>query len=107
MKTRSMLAALVALALALPGALGAQDRRGDDRRTGGGYMGILFGWEDDDDVAIVRDVIAQSPADRAGVRRGDEVVRLNGHAATEDAVDDLRDGLKPGDSVRLTLRRDG
>jgi len=107
MKTRSMLAALVALALALPGALRAQDRHGGDRRPEGGYMGILFGWDDDDGVAIVRDVIPQSPADRAGVRRGDEVVRLNGHAATEDAVDDLREGLKPGDSVRLTLRRDG
>lgn len=106
MKTRSMLAALVALALALPGALGAQDR-GGDRRPGGGYMGILFGWNDDDDVAVVRQVIPQSPADRAGVRQGDTVVRLNGHAATEDAVDDLREGLKPGDSVRLTLRRDG
>lgn len=107
MKTRSMLAALVALALALPGALGAQDRRGDDRRPGGGYMGILFAWDDDDDVAIVRDVVPESPADRAGVRRGDEIVRLNGHAATEEAVDDLREALKPGDSVRLTVRRDG
>ncbi|HET7460344.1 MAG TPA: PDZ domain-containing protein [Longimicrobium sp.] len=107
MKTMRWLAALVALALALPCALGAQDRRGDDGRTGGGYMGILFSWNDDDDVAIVRDVVPESPADRAGIRRGDQVVRLNGRAPTEDAVDDLRDDLKPGDSVRLTIRRDG
>lgn len=107
MKTMRWLAALVALALALPGALGAQDRRGDDRRTGGGYMGILFSWGDDDDVAIVRDVVPESPADRAGIRRGDQVVRLNGNAPTEDAVDDLREDLKAGDNVRLTIRRDG
>ncbi|HET7233640.1 MAG TPA: PDZ domain-containing protein [Longimicrobium sp.] len=106
MKIRIWLAALVALALALPGALGAQDRRGDEGRAGSGYMGILFGW-DDDGTASVRDVIPESPAARAGVRRGDVVVRLNGRAPTEDAVDALREGLKPGDTVRLTVRRDG
>jgi len=106
MKTRSWLAALVALALALPGALGAQDRGGDERRAGGGYMGILFGW-DEQGKAEVRDVVPGSPADRAGVRRGDEVVRLNGRAADEDAVDALRDRLDRGDTVRLVLRRDG
>lgn len=105
MKTPRLLAAIVALALALPGALHAQDRRGDDR-AGGGYMGILFGW-DDGGTATVRDVIPRSPADQAGVRRGDTVVRLNGRAATEDAVDDLREHLDRGDTVRLTLRRDG
>ncbi|HEX9935601.1 MAG TPA: hypothetical protein VGB15_00710, partial [Longimicrobium sp.] len=69
MKTRSWLAALVALAIALPGALGAQEGRGVDRRAGGGYMGILFGW-DDSGTASVRDVVPESPAARAGVRRG-------------------------------------
>lgn len=106
MKTRNWLAALVALAIALPGALGAQDRRDDDRRTGGGYMGILFGW-DDRGTATVRDVVPESPAARAGVRRGDVVVRLNGRAPTEEAVDDLRERLESGDEVRLVLRRDG
>lgn len=106
MKTRSWLAALVALALALPGALGAQDRGGEERRTGGGYMGILFGW-DEQGKPEVRDVVPGSPADRAGVRRGDEVVRLNGRAADEDAVDALRERLDRGDTVRLVLRRDG
>ncbi|HEU4559348.1 MAG TPA: PDZ domain-containing protein [Longimicrobium sp.] len=106
MKTRSWLAALVALAIALPGALGAQDRRDEDPRVGGGYMGILFGW-DDRGTATVRDVVPESPADRAGVRRGDVVVRVNGRAPTEDAVDDLRERLERGDTVRLVLRRDG
>jgi S1-C subfamily serine protease len=106
MKTRSWLAALVALALALPGALGAQDRGGEERRAGGGYMGILFGWDEQGKVEV-RDVVPGSPADRAGVRRGDEVVRLNGRAADEDAVDALRERLDRGDTVRLVLRRDG
>ncbi|HYH79609.1 MAG TPA: PDZ domain-containing protein [Longimicrobium sp.] len=106
MKTRNWLAALVALALALPGALSAQDRPGDERRTGGGYMGILFGW-DEQGRAEVRDVVPGSPADRAGVRRGDEVVRLNGRTADEDAVDDLREELDSGETVRIVLRRDG
>ncbi len=105
MKTRIWLAALVALAVALPGALGAQDR-GEGRRAGGGYMGILFGWDEQGN-AEVRDVVPGSPADRAGVRRGDVVVRLNGRAADEDAVDALRERLDRGDTVRLVLRRDG
>ncbi len=52
-------------------------------------------------------MVPGSPADRAGVRRGDEVVRLNGRTPDEDAVDALRERLDRGDTVRLVLRRDG
>jgi S1-C subfamily serine protease len=97
-KIRNWLAAL-ALAASLPAAAHAQDR-------GNGYMGILFG-RDDDDAARVEEVMPGSPADRAGIREGDVVVRLNGHAATEDAIDDLREHLAVGQTVRLRVRRDG
>jgi S1-C subfamily serine protease len=102
MSVRRWLAAL-ALALALPGALRAQEGEG---RQGSGYMGIYFGWSDDGR-AEVREVVRGSPADRAGVRAGDVVVRLNGRAPTREAVDALREGLNRGDSVRLRVRQDG
>jgi predicted metalloprotease with PDZ domain len=97
-KIRTWLAA-VALALAVPAAARAQDR-------GNGYMGILFGDGDNGGVRV-EEVLPGSPADRAGIREGDVVVRLNGHAATQDAVEDLRDHLSRGDTVRLRIRRDG
>jgi predicted metalloprotease with PDZ domain len=97
-KIRTWLAA-VALAFILPAAARAQDR-------GSGYMGILFGREDDNAARVER-VVRGSPADRAGIRAGDVVVRLNGRAATEQAIDDLRDRLDRGDTVRLRVRRDG
>ena len=98
MKIRSWLAA-VALALALPAAARAQER-------GTGYMGILFD-RAGVDAARVEQVIPGSPADRAGIREGDVVVRLNGRTATATAIDDLREHLGRGDTVRLRVRRDG
>lgn len=98
MKIRTWLAA-VALALAVPAAARAQDR-------GNGYMGILFG-DGDEGWVRVDEVLPGSPADHAGIREGDVVVRLNGRAATQEAVEGLRDHLSRGDTVRLRIRRDG
>ncbi|HEV7589369.1 MAG TPA: PDZ domain-containing protein [Longimicrobium sp.] len=103
MNVRRWLLAALVLALALPGALRAQDA---EARRGSGYMGIYFGW-DDQGRAEVREVVRGSPADRAGVRSGDLVVRLNGRAPTRQAVDELRESLDRGDSVRLRVRHDG
>jgi S1-C subfamily serine protease len=102
MNARRWLAAL-ALALAVPGALRAQEGEG---RRGSGYMGIYFGWSDDGRTEV-REVVRGSPADRAGIRSGDVVVRLNGRAPTREAVDELRETLDSGDSVRLRVRHDG
>lgn len=100
MKMRTMLAA-VALAVALPGAARAQERHAA-RDTG--YLGIYFGWNDNDARTEVREVAPGSPAARAGIHQGDVIVRLNGHAATRDAVGDLREHLERGDTVRLRVR---
>ena len=102
MNARRWLAAVALAALALPGALRAQDR---EARRGSGYMGIFFEWQDGR--TEVREVVRGSPADRAGIRGGDEVVRLNGRAPTREAVDELRETLDEGQTVRLRVRRDG
>ena len=103
MNARRWLLAALALALALPGALRAQET---EAPRGTGYMGIYFAW-DDQGRTEVREVVRGSPADRAGVRSGDLVVRLNGRAPTRQAVDELRESLDRGDSVRLRVRHDG
>jgi membrane-associated protease RseP (regulator of RpoE activity) len=110
MKLR-LLAAALALGAALPAAGAAQE---NDRveivemRPTSAWMGIRFGWEDGRaNEARVDRVMRGSPAERAGVREGDVVVRLNGAAPTEDAVERLSRGLDAGDTVRLVLRQGG
>jgi hypothetical protein len=55
-------------------------------------------------------VLAGSPAAKAGVREGDEVLTLDGApvvSLTPDAVSDVLDRGKPGSRHALELKRDG
>jgi C-terminal processing protease CtpA/Prc len=106
------LGAALALLGTLPAA--AQDRREPDpvRRTvyraaePRGWLGISLDWSGSGERPVtVLAVAPESPADRAGVMRGDTVVRMDGEAASADAVRRLNPA--PGDTVRLRLRRDG
>lgn len=106
MRMRSWLAALL-LAAALPAAAWAQEGHAHgDVAQRGGWLGILFDFDSAGGTRVAR-VVPGSPAERAGVRQGDQVLRVNGRAATEDAVGGLRDHLQRGDTVRLRVRQDG
>jgi S1-C subfamily serine protease len=111
MKIRAWVLGLAVAAAVLPAAAPAQvEIRRQERveRLGSGWMGIQFQWDGEDArEARVRDVVDESPAERAGIRAGDVIVRINGQPATEEAVDRLREGLDEGESVRLAVRRDG
>ena len=90
---------LLAAMLAAPASLAAQP-------GGRGWMGVSFDWDSAGArEARVADVVPGSAAERAGVRRGDVVVRVNREAATERAIDRLREELEVGDTVRLRIRR--
>src|SRR5947209_2007646 len=57
---------------------------------------------------VVREVAADSPADRAGVRPGDQLLLADGFSPRDDA--ELAEGLarkSPGEAVRLVLSRQG
>jgi predicted metalloprotease with PDZ domain len=114
MRLRAFLAAAaLAAAGVLPAAAAAQVEvrvPGDERLAvvQRAWLGIRFAWEERDDrQARVAEVMEGSPAERAGVRAGDVVLSIDGRPATEEAVDDLREGLDEGDRVRLRLRREG
>lgn len=58
--------------------------------------------------ALVNNVQADGPADRAGLERGDVIVAVDGQAVENG--NDLRNTIaetRPGDEVRLTVVRDG
>ncbi len=66
-----------------------------------------------DDALRITQIIPGSPAERAGLREGDLLVSLAGtelpvgEEAMKDADQRLREELKSGESVRLTISRDG
>jgi putative serine protease PepD len=70
------------------------------------YLGIAM--EEDEGGVRVAEVREGTPADRAGVRAGDVVLRAGGERIAR--ATDLRravDARKPGDELELELRRDG
>lgn len=53
-------------------------------------------------------VVAGSPADKAGIRRGDIITHVNGKEVKDTApLATQLNQFKPGDEVELTLVRDG
>ena len=58
--------------------------------------------------ALVGDVFANSPADKAGLKRGDVIVEFNGQeVATNEQLPKLVGAVKPGVSVKVKVMRDG
>lgn len=78
----------------------------------GGYIGIRF---DDERITssgkttarvIITDVSEGSPAAKAGLRDGDEILRINGLAATNGKFAAIARTLAEGDTVKLRVKRD-
>jgi C-terminal processing protease CtpA/Prc len=54
----------------------------------------------------VIDVVAKGPAAVAGIKAGDEILAVDGHAAQKITLSNLREKLRsrPGTKVRLTIK---
>lgn len=70
------------------------------------WLGVIVSWFGDEGV-IVQQVFADSPADEAGVKRGDIITAIGGEdiRSISDLLTRLEDSA-PGDEVTLTLLRD-
>jgi predicted metalloprotease with PDZ domain len=109
---RLALTILLGLAL-LPLAANAQERTTRIISVGKrGWLGIGYDFtatsRDGKTTATltVKDVIKDSPADRAGVKIGDQIVRIDGQPISEEFVA-LSRRLEPGSTVQLRLASGG
>jgi membrane-associated protease RseP (regulator of RpoE activity) len=55
---------------------------------------------------VVGEVVSGSPAAEVGLQAGDTLVLINGDEASPRSFDELRSGLRAGDPIRLSIRRD-
>src|SRR5256885_14958578 len=91
-----VLSALLAAVGPAPAAVGEQ-----------GYIGVQIKKNDNGDGILVVMAIAAGPADMAGIRGTDVIVKLNGkkvEGELNDFVQAIRD-TKPGETVVLTVLR--
>lgn len=75
------------------------------RPAGAGYLGVRL--DDGDGGIVLSDVVTNSPADEAGLKAGDGVLQINGRKVkTSDEFLKILWKCKPGEKVRLTVRRE-
>jgi len=75
-----------------------------------GWLGVVVSSDDEQEGkgARIEDVEEDSPADEAGLKRGDRILEIDGKSV-EDAYD-VRHAIgrmNPGDSIRILIGRDG
>lgn len=87
----------------------ASSSRADEPK---GRIGVKLKIEDGKIVVV--EPIADSPADKAGVKTGDVFRKINDYKVKDNAeADDLMDAIKevgkyePGEKIKLTVERDG
>jgi putative serine protease PepD len=69
------------------------------------YLGVSLA---DDGAATVREVQNNTPASRAGLKAGDQVVGVDGKSiSTGDELREVIDSHKPGDKLTLSIKRNG
>ncbi len=106
-KSKTSLLLILLLALAAPAA--AQQWR---QAPPTGWLGVTLQptWMLDNGhcrpAVMVTRVVRGAPAERAGIREGDLLLRVNGLGAVEEGLDWMANRLEPGDTVRLAVRRD-
>ncbi|MEW6369215.1 MAG: PDZ domain-containing protein [Acidobacteriota bacterium] len=103
--TRSLVASAVVVVLAVGYA--SFTALADNEGTAGKerpWLGVALG--DEDGVVVIREVTHESPADDAGLKRGDVLLELNGKAVKKaEEVVNVVGEQKPGDQIRLKIRR--
>ena len=77
--------------------------------TGGAFGGIGSSVDLREGFPTLVEPVAGSPAERAGLQRGDQIVEIDGQSTDGWSIDEVVDALRGpvGESVTLRIRRDG
>ena len=76
--------------------------------SGGPWLGVTLAGEKEGGGARITSVIEESPAAKAGLKKGDVVVSMNGDRVAGPAtLTEMIHAAKAGDSVRFEVMRDG
>jgi uncharacterized protein (TIGR03067 family) len=75
---------------------------------GRGFVGVALSQPDDSPGVVVQSVLEGSPAEKAGLRAGDAILRVGGETIRDlqEAVDAVRIA-KPGSTLTISIRREG
>src|SRR6476646_5849553 len=94
------------LVAAVGAVLGLSDRTAAQEPRG--FLGVTVAPADGERGVIIKDVTADSPAAKAGLKVGDRVVKV-GDQDVKDAEAFVKtvSSRKPGDKLALTVQRDG
>jgi len=73
-----------------------------------GAIGVQLRTDQDTGEAVVQAVVADAPAAKAGIKEGDVFLKVAANAVkgAEEAVKEIGK-YKPGDKVKILLKRDG
>ena len=113
MRHGSLVALLAGLMLVAFGGLCRADdeKKSDDKKSDAaakpGFLGVMIDNTDDGKV-VVREVVPNSPAEKAGLKAGDMIMKV-GKEEVKDAnkCTEIIRGMKAGDKVSLEIKRDG
>lgn len=77
--------------------------------TTGAYGGIGASVFDKKETLLISDIIKNSPADRSGLKTGDEIISVNAIKITKQNIAEIRKNLKgqAGSELRLKIKRYG
>jgi hypothetical protein len=70
-------------------------------------LGVQPDYEDQGDGVLVKTVSVDSPAEKAGLKVGDRILKIGGEAITKDTMRAKLSEREPGDVVEVLILRDG
>lgn len=107
-RNRYVVSALLVLALMLAGLTAALAQDDDDapELAQPGFLGITYEIGDDGEV-IVMEIMADLPADEAGIESGDIITAIDDEAVTAENIVDVISSYAAGDTITVSVIRDG
>ena len=104
---------ILLLGLTVPTASWCQETTWVVRQSGHGWIGVRFQYQvtllegRERTVAVVEEVMEDSPAQEAGLQAGDTLIHLDGQPVSPEVFASMGRTLEPGDLIRIEILRDG